>query len=199
MSATDMTALPTDATPEDDEMLARILQEQENAFMIVASRSVSSRYLSDRGSTPGGNEEGEVDDEELARQIQLEENREALARLAELTGLSPEDFEDYEPREELDPDAMSYERLQALGEAVGTVSKGLPAEKLTKCPLRAYGELIAGNAPFSGEDMCSICRVDFDQDDDVRTLPCGHTYHDHCIMHWFTMNKVCCVCNREVD
>lgn len=46
---------------------------------------------------------------------------------------------------------------------------------------------------------CSICLADFEQDDSIRRLPCGHDFHQDCIDMWLTRNKRCPLCMRAVD
>ncbi|PWZ12722.1 E3 ubiquitin ligase BIG BROTHER [Zea mays] len=86
-----------------------------------------------------------VSDEALARQLQEEENtRDAAADTREVAGNVP--LESSSPAVEyrsaqnaaqvarednVDPDNMSYEQLQALGEAVGTQSRGLSDELIS--------------------------------------------------------------------
>lgn len=46
---------------------------------------------------------------------------------------------------------------------------------------------------------CSICLMDFEDDDWVRRLPCGHDFHQGCIDIWLKRNKRCPLCMRAVD
>ncbi len=39
-----------------------------------------------------------------------------------------------------DPDTMSYEELSALGEAVGTVSRGISAHDIALLPVKRYSQ-----------------------------------------------------------
>jgi E3 ubiquitin-protein ligase BIG BROTHER-like protein len=108
-----------------------------------------------------------------------------------------EAFED----DSVDPDEMTYEELTALGEAVGTVSKGLPAAAVAALPRCAFSELAAkGHAPRGDAERCCICCCDFEAEEGVALLPaCAHVYHAPCIATWLSGNKVCPVCSTEVS
>lgn len=115
---------------------------------------------------------------------------------------------------------MTYEQLTALGEAVGTVSRGLTAEAVAALPRTTYAELLAqrrtgagalasgaaatsaalgGNAPSSTagqgaaeqeEEQCPVCRLELEGSDELTLLPCRHYYHHECISEWLRRNKV---------
>eukprot|EP00877_Chromochloris_zofingiensis_P001984 jgi/Chrzof1/11787/Cz06g10040.t1 len=76
----------------------------------------------------------DVDDEELARRLQSEEHNALYQRMLEMSGFGPDGVDGYEPDDALDPDQMTYEGLTALGEAVGTVSKGLAPDAIKSLP-----------------------------------------------------------------
>mmetsp|Transcript_158467 Transcript_158467/g.279727 ORF Transcript_158467/g.279727 Transcript_158467/m.279727 type:complete len:361 (-) Transcript_158467:141-1223(-) len=45
---------------------------------------------------------------------------------------------------------------------------------------------------------CSVCLSSFEVDDEVRTLPCQHHFHDTCITKWLTEHRrTCPLCCRE--
>jgi hypothetical protein len=56
------------------------------------------------------------------------------------------------------------------------------------------------NLPICGMDCeCSICMSD-ENDNDKGTLPCGHTFHNHCITQWFLSSKNTCPnCRHIID
>jgi hypothetical protein len=56
------------------------------------------------------------------------------------------------------------------------------------------------NLPICGKECeCSICMSD-DNDNDKGTLPCGHTFHVHCIAQWFLSSKNTCPnCRHVID
>ncbi|CAD8140966.1 unnamed protein product [Paramecium pentaurelia] len=46
-------------------------------------------------------------------------------------------------------------------------------------------------------DFCCICLVNYEENDIIRETPCGHTFHDKCIIEWFKKNKSCPYCRLE--
>eukprot|EP00730_Choanoeca_flexa_P020250 TRINITY_DN9901_c1_g2_i5.p1 TRINITY_DN9901_c1_g2~~TRINITY_DN9901_c1_g2_i5.p1 ORF type:complete len:308 (+),score=46.74 TRINITY_DN9901_c1_g2_i5:48-971(+) len=50
----------------------------------------------------------------------------------------------------------------------------------------------------SGVTSCCICLEEFEQDDMLLTLPCGHSYHRSCIEPWLTRRqRTCPLCKRD--
>ncbi|KAG4208955.1 hypothetical protein ERO13_A03G165500v2 [Gossypium hirsutum] len=143
-------------------------------------------------------------DEAFARALQDAEEREMAARLLALAGINDREIftlEDHgghsqDTWEEVDPDELSYEELLALGEVVGTESRGLSADSLASLPSIKYK---AGSSQTGSNDSCVICRVDYDDGDSLTVLSCKHSYHPECINNWLKINKVCPVCSAEVS
>lgn len=44
----------------------------------------------------------------------------------------------------------------------------------------------------SSQYLCGVCLVDFDNDDELRVLPCGHVFHKDCIDHWLLNSSTQC-------
>ncbi|XP_027363046.1 E3 ubiquitin ligase BIG BROTHER-related [Abrus precatorius] len=240
-----------------DLALARALQEQERAYMVLRMNNDGSDY----GSWEGGshlhddgddfddlhdgtdvdedeeeeddNEEeyenedafdvhahasaGEHDnpsiefdpdvfssDEAYARALQEAEEREMAARLLALAGINDREVEDIEEHgansqdawEDVDPDELSYEELLALGEVVGTESRGLSIDTIACLPSVNYK---SGSDQHGSNDSCVICRVDYEDDESLTVLSCKHLYHPECINNWLKINKICPVCSTEVS
>jgi hypothetical protein len=50
-----------------------------------------------------------------------------------------------------------------------------------------------------GESMCSICRLQFDDNSIIRKIKhCNHYFHINCIDNWFKENKTCPVCRYDL-
>ncbi|XP_009145730.1 E3 ubiquitin ligase BIG BROTHER-related [Brassica rapa] len=226
-----------------DLALARTLQEQERAYMMLTMNSEVSDYGSwetgsyvyeededddedeyetdddpqgdapnvnaheddqeDEGRNADEEEVGYSDDEAFARAIQEAEEREMADRLSALTGLANrvEDLEEddhtsQDAWDEMDPDELSYEELLALGDIVGTESRGLSADTIASLPSKRYKD---GDNQNGTNESCVICRLDYEDDDDLILLPCKHSYHSECINNWLKINKSCPVCSAEVS
>ncbi|KQJ99294.1 E3 ubiquitin ligase BIG BROTHER-related isoform X2 [Brachypodium distachyon] len=226
---------------EADLALARVLQEQERAYMMLSgygsgySGSDAGSYddyddegsdyeEEEEGALPGGGDGDEVvgdaevdpaqyeDDEAYARALQDAEEREIAGRLMALAGISDwqgmEHDGEYDGAyaeegdsaqdawEDVDPDEYSYEELVALGEVVGTESRGLSADTLASLPSVTYE---AKDKQDSNTEQCVICRVEFEEGESLVALPCKHSYHSECINQWLQLNKVCPMCSAEVS
>lgn len=46
---------------------------------------------------------------------------------------------------------------------------------------------------------CVICMIEFVVGDDIRFLPCMHTYHVRCIDDWLMRSFICPSCMEPVD
>ncbi|XP_073040749.1 E3 ubiquitin ligase BIG BROTHER-related-like isoform X3 [Primulina eburnea] len=142
-------------------------------------------------------------DEAFARALQDAEERAMAARLLALAGIndSDDDDEDYGDNSqdawgEVDPDELSYEELLALGEVVGTESRGLSVDTIASLPSVNYKSQ-GDEAGIS--DSCVICRLDYEDGETLTVLSCKHSYHTECINNWLKINKVCPVCSTEVS
>lgn len=93
----------------------------------------------------------------------------------------------------VDIDHMSYERLLALEEEMGSVSTGLSPQSLASLQYREVGDL--------GEvQKCSVCMEDLAKEQVAVRLPlCGHVYHQPCVEQWLTVKNCCPVCRLAVS
>lgn len=151
------------------------------------------------------------DDEAYARALQDAEDQEMAARLLALTGIhemateeEEEDDDDIDDQgvhsqdtwDDVDPDELSYEELIALGEVVGTESRGLSADSIASLRSIIYK---TQNGQNGSNETCVICRLDYEDADNLILLSCKHSYHSECITNWLQINKVCPVCSTEVS
>ena len=243
---------------DEDLALAKILQEQERAFLALSAlhgyvvatfvfpslllivhsshRITTHRRPAENvppprdGRSPSPHPPHEdcntdgpplppLTDEELAWKLMQEEEAEFERRMLALAGVPVPGYDrttadnngdigddeiedDVDDDEEIDPDSLSYEQLTALGEVVGTVSTGLTKQQIESLPVLKYCDCAgAGTRKKENEEeeeQCAVCRIDFESEDEVTQLPCGHYYHPPCVAQWLERKKVCCVCTREV-
>lgn len=54
------------------------------------------------------------------------------------------------------------------------------------------------DAPDNPDNMCIVCRDEFEVGDALRVLPCFHKFHVRCIDPWLCLNKQCPVCHTNV-
>ncbi|KAK9059614.1 hypothetical protein SSX86_020318 [Deinandra increscens subsp. villosa] len=185
-------------------------EEEEDAFDVHAHFDIGS------GEEDRGNQGVELDpasfpnDEAYARALQDAEDREMSARLRALTGINgmvTEDEEEVDGMDDrgdnsqdswddVDPDELSYEELIALGEVVGTESRGLSADSIASLRSVIYE---TKNGQNESCETCVICRLDYEDGDNLILLSCKHSYHSDCITNWLQINKVCPVCSTEVS
>ncbi|CAL1159824.1 unnamed protein product, partial [Cladocopium goreaui] len=78
-----------------------------------------------------------------------------------------------------DVDTMGYEDLLQLAEELGSVPhRRATPEMLQRLPLFRYSG--------SEKEKCVICQEAYEIGEEVRKLPCSHTYHRACIDRWLT-------------
>ncbi|KAK9115451.1 hypothetical protein Syun_022248 [Stephania yunnanensis] len=97
----------------------------------------------------------------------------------------------------LDVDNMTYEELLELGERIGYVNTGLRDDEICQCLRKSKHSLfdsLASHFPSEMERKCSICQEEYEADDDVGKLECGHSYHISCIKQWLRQKNACPVC-----
>ncbi|MFS8027474.1 putative transcription factor C2H2 family [Helianthus anomalus] len=83
--------------------------------------------------------------------------------------------------DDVDPDELSYEELIALREVVGTESRGLSADAIVSLRSVVYK---AQNSQNGSSEICVICRLDYEDGDNLILLSCKHSYHSECITNW---------------
>lgn len=54
------------------------------------------------------------------------------------------------------------------------------------------------NNPTKNEEICAICYMEFEHEEIVGTLGCGHEYHAGCIKQWLLKKKNCPICRASV-
>ncbi|XP_021830483.1 E3 ubiquitin-protein ligase MBR2 isoform X1 [Prunus avium] len=93
----------------------------------------------------------------------------------------------------LDVDNMSYEELLALEERIGDVSTGLSEETIVKLMKQRKFFSITAESSVDMEPCC-VCQEEYNDEDDIGTLDCGHDFHTKCIKQWLMQKNLCPIC-----
>jgi hypothetical protein len=127
----------------------------------------------------------EVDDQ-LMQMILNASAREAMMRGEGIDNSNDERLLEQAIQESLqenpNPDVMSYEQLQELGEKMGEVSKGYTPHQISR--LRA-------KANFDYQEDCAICIEKMGIVQLIKKLGCGHVFHADCIDKSLENSKKC--------
>jgi len=99
----------------------------------------------------------------------------------------------------LDVDNMTYEELLELGDKIGYVNTGLREDEITRS-IRKVKHPSYGSFRFAKEmeRKCSICQEEFEANEEMGRLECGHSYHVYCIKQWLSQKNTCPVCKTAV-
>eukprot|EP00469_Lotharella_globosa_P000271 CAMPEP_0167791444 /NCGR_PEP_ID=MMETSP0111_2-20121227/11947_1 /TAXON_ID=91324 /ORGANISM="Lotharella globosa, Strain CCCM811" /LENGTH=185 /DNA_ID=CAMNT_0007684129 /DNA_START=137 /DNA_END=694 /DNA_ORIENTATION=- len=88
-----------------------------------------------------------------------------------------------------DFDANDYEDLLRLDEGLNA-SHGLAQQQIERFPRSVYKETDSKKAP----PTCAICLEPLVDGDEMRTVPCMHSFHVNCIDKWLRSKPNCPVC-----
>ncbi|XP_051119740.1 uncharacterized protein LOC127243658 [Andrographis paniculata] len=97
----------------------------------------------------------------------------------------------------LDVDNMSYEELLELGDRIGYVNTGLGEDDITRCLRRTKLAMLGDLSLHFASEMerkCSICQEEYEGEDEMGKLRCGHLYHLECIKQWLGNKNSCPIC-----
>ncbi|RQM21160.1 hypothetical protein B5M09_010075 [Aphanomyces astaci] len=72
-------------------------------------------------------------------------------------------------------------------------TRGASMRLIAQLPTRVFEATAADGCE------CLVCRYNFSPGDEIRTLPCFHSYHSNCIDPWLRINKVCPVCQVSIE
>ncbi|KAJ1450762.1 hypothetical protein M885DRAFT_531411 [Pelagophyceae sp. CCMP2097] len=182
----------------------RYFQEQQDGMARFAQLESSRQTPGAEGapSTPRSHEEEEgdegSDDEEevdeslaLAWRLQQEDDDQALLMALNGGAGTPTGV----TFRNVSPSQMSFDQLTELGNHIGVVSKGTSHTFLEGLPTVAFKDVSATDA-IVGE-QCAICRLEFEDDDVLRILPCRHSDHAECVDKWLLMNRCCPHCQQD--
>ena len=90
-----------------------------------------------------------------------------------------------------------YESLWESQERNGDVhNNGLTPQQIGRIPHHKFKP--RRGTTLSEKDCCRICLSEYTNGENVKTLPCFHSYHKNCIDKWLKSQAVCPVCRENV-
>lgn len=99
---------------------------------------------------------------------------------------------------------LSYETMLHIGERIGDVKSerwALRSEKeIQKLPSFRYSsksDAVASSGDDS-EHKCLVCQCEYEDDDDLRRLPCNHCFHTECAFQWLRGKDFCPYCRTPI-
>eukprot|EP01105_Mastigella_eilhardi_P014739 TRINITY_DN3356_c0_g1_i1.p1 TRINITY_DN3356_c0_g1~~TRINITY_DN3356_c0_g1_i1.p1 ORF type:complete len:395 (-),score=98.61 TRINITY_DN3356_c0_g1_i1:75-1259(-) len=78
----------------------------------------------------------------------------------------------------------------------GAASAGASPQRIGELPSFAYHP---DDVVTAADATCAICLGDYENEELIRMLPCGHHFHASCIDKWLVTNKTCPFCKRDID
>ncbi|RCV36418.1 hypothetical protein SETIT_7G317600v2 [Setaria italica] len=82
------------------------------------------------------------------------------------------------------------------GDVVGAddayVHGGFGAVPASGDAMAALPETTVGEGEVPEE--CAVCLVGYEAGDKMRTMPCSHGFHEHCILGWLAVSRLCPLC-----
>ena len=82
-----------------------------------------------------------------------------------------------------------------LSRRIHKLSKGLKKLKKFKMNEEFCKKSEKGDLEYP---CCSVCLAEISKNQDTTLIPCGHMYHDSCILKWLDMHNSCPVCRYEL-
>lgn len=128
--------------------------------------------------------------------------------------LSPEDFDalqtalDEEEQEQVaymeNADGeLSYDAMVELGERIGDVKSErwamVAAKEVQKLPTFLFDpSAVVGRDvdDDNKEHKCLVCQCEYEAQEELRRLPCGHCFHTDCVDQWLQGKDMCPYCRQ---
>jgi len=76
--------------------------------------------------------------------------------------------------------------------------QGASAADIEALPTRSFNS-VKTESKAKESLQCMVCLMDYEPNDELRTLPCFHAYHKACIDKWLLENKKCPICKNPIS
>jgi len=86
-----------------------------------------------------------------------------------------------------------------MGMDLQTTERGASLANIRKFPKFCYTPSHVSVMKDIGQsETCTICLGDYEGDEELRLLPCGHCFHAECVDAWLQINRICPMCKVDV-
>ena len=96
-------------------------------------------------------------------------------------------------------EAQLREELDTLQSNMDRDNDDKKKKGLTKCMKVSIKNISADLDMICDQPSCPICNIDYEVGEDLKSLPCGHCYHDECVLPWLEMKRTCPICRAELQ
>ncbi|CAF4090409.1 unnamed protein product [Adineta steineri] len=78
-----------------------------------------------------------------------------------------------------------------------TINPNPPAsqEHIDTLPVISFGQ---DSDQFNQTD-CAICRTNFEPNEQLKKLQCGHLFHPECVTNWLLITRICPICRQRMS
>lgn len=77
-------------------------------------------------------------------------------------------------------------------------NRGATMETIQQLPTLVYKPKVNTEEGTPEPETCAVCLCEFEEGEQLRTLPCFHKYHACCIDRWLNQKSQCPVCRADV-
>jgi len=91
-----------------------------------------------------------------------------------------------------------FERLVEVQDMLQT-RRGMSEETIDAVTTEVLGPKEEREQQENAQMTCMVCLCDFETGDEVKRLPCNHTFHSACVSEWLRRSCECPICKLNVD
>eukprot|EP00736_Rhodelphis_marinus_P010315 Rmarinus@m.14247 len=94
---------------------------------------------------------------------------------------------------------LNVELLEEMADQLHVMENGASNELIDMLPTHKF---VASSMHSSEEEThkkCLVCLTEYEDGEELRTLPCFHYFHKDCVDPWLKRNRVCPCCKTPID
>eukprot|EP00455_Lapot_gusevi_P044738 TRINITY_DN5631_c0_g1_i1.p1 TRINITY_DN5631_c0_g1~~TRINITY_DN5631_c0_g1_i1.p1 ORF type:complete len:181 (+),score=19.33 TRINITY_DN5631_c0_g1_i1:130-672(+) len=77
-------------------------------------------------------------------------------------------------------------------------SRGASQDVVARIPVIQYRADAQQERADQSSSSCAICMNDYEENDELRVLPCKHLFHKACVDNWLVAQRTCPYCRHDV-